>query len=142
VNAYDAAMRLLERDAPLATLHALQRESLGGGRLVFVEGEAGVGKTSLVRAFRQSLPAGVRSTVGACDPLSTPRPFGPLLDIAADLGAALARAVDAGASRIDLLVASLRAALRPGSRRRFATRSWLALPGFRRRDAEPSRRPR
>ena len=47
------------------------------GRLILVGGEAGVGKTALVRAFAED-----RDVLwGACDPLHTPRPLGPLLDI-------------------------------------------------------------
>jgi MoxR-like ATPase len=42
---------LLERDALLERLEADRRE---GGRLVFVGGEAGVGKTALVRAFAET----------------------------------------------------------------------------------------
>jgi DNA-binding CsgD family transcriptional regulator len=105
-------MRLLERDAPLAILHGLQHESLAAGRLVFLEGEAGVGKTSLLRAFRDSLSPGVRYVFGACDPLSTPQPLGPLLEIAPELDPDVARLLDAGAPRPDLLRAFL-GALRP-----------------------------
>ena len=76
-------MDLLERDRPLGTLHALRRESVAeGGRLVVVEGEAGIGKTSLLRAFRCSIPAGSRTVFGVCDPMSTPEPLGPIVDIA------------------------------------------------------------
>jgi predicted ATPase len=43
---------LLERSAPLDALReALDAARSGSGRLVLVGGEAGVGKTSLVRAF-------------------------------------------------------------------------------------------
>jgi DNA-binding CsgD family transcriptional regulator len=51
------------------------------GRLVLVGGEAGVGKTALVRHFADS-QTGARVLIGACDPLFTPRPLGPLLDVA------------------------------------------------------------
>lgn len=74
---------LLERSEHLARL-AEQWElvsSTGHGRLVLVGGEAGVGKTALVRHFADSLGS-ARVLVGACDPLFTPRPLGPLLDIA------------------------------------------------------------
>jgi DNA-binding NarL/FixJ family response regulator len=50
------------------------------GRFVFIGGEAGVGKTSLVRRFCAS--QSVRVLSGACDALATPHPLGPLLDIA------------------------------------------------------------
>lgn len=52
-------------------------------------GEAGVGKTALVRRFCDDAQAAARVLTGACDPLSTPRPLGPLLDIDAALGGEL-----------------------------------------------------
>jgi DNA-binding CsgD family transcriptional regulator len=108
-------MRLLERDAPLATLQRLRVEaSAEGGRLVFLEGEAGIGKTSLLGLFRRSVPAEVRVLFGACDPLSTPRPLGPLVDIADDLDPAFAGLVRRQAPRDEVLGALL-AALRGAS---------------------------
>ena len=69
---------LLERDDLLAQLTAAQA---AGGRLVFVGGEAGVGKTSLVAAFA----AGVEQVLrGACENLTTPTPLGPFLDLGID----------------------------------------------------------
>ena len=65
-------MRLLERDEPLAALQRLRAEAAAEGRLVFLEGEAGVGKTSLLRAFRDALGGRDRVLLGSCDPLSTP----------------------------------------------------------------------
>ena len=45
---------------------------------MIVAGEAGIGKTALVRAFCQSIPLSpTESSEGACDPLFTPRPLGP-----------------------------------------------------------------
>jgi DNA-binding CsgD family transcriptional regulator/tetratricopeptide (TPR) repeat protein len=74
------ATRLLERDTELRTLDAaLGRAAEGAGAVVLVSGEAGIGKTSLVRAFTRSLRAG-RVLAGACDDLLTPRALGPLRD--------------------------------------------------------------
>src|SRR5215472_14094816 len=79
-----AAPELLERSGELKTL-AKQFELVraeSSGRLGVIGGEAGVGKTALVREFcAQS--AGTRVLLGACDPLFTPRPLGPFVDIAA-----------------------------------------------------------
>lgn len=49
--------------------------------VVFVEGEAGVGKTRLVQeATRALCDRGVRVLVGRCHPLREPIPFGPVLE--------------------------------------------------------------
>ena len=61
-------------------------ESDGRGALVLVSGEAGVGKTALLRQFCDHHADGVQIFRGACDPLFTPEPLGPLLDIADGLG--------------------------------------------------------
>ena len=75
--------QLLERADELAALNgALSEARSGVGRLVFVTGEAGIGKTSLVRVFTASAGHSQRVLEGACDPLFTPRPLGPFADIA------------------------------------------------------------
>ena len=71
---------LLERGELLAQLDALRAE---GGRLTFVGGEAGVGKSALVRAFSEQV--GVAVLRGACENLTTPTPFGPFLDLGLDV---------------------------------------------------------
>ncbi|HYY65146.1 MAG TPA: AAA family ATPase, partial [Gaiellaceae bacterium] len=82
---------LLERDDAISAL----AESLGDvartrrGRLVSVTGEAGVGKTSLLRRFCAEQHDAPRLVWGACDPLFTPRPLGPLVDVAEVTGGAL-----------------------------------------------------
>jgi class 3 adenylate cyclase/DNA-binding CsgD family transcriptional regulator/tetratricopeptide (TPR) repeat protein len=92
------AAELLERSDSLAALHqALAETGNGQGRLVFVTGEAGVGKTSLVGAFCDDADGRVRVLAGACDYLFTPRPLGPLADVAAQTGGGLAELVEAGA---------------------------------------------
>lgn len=80
-----AADFLLERDDALAALHdSLAGAHTGHGRALLVSGEAGVGKTSLVRSFCQGLDPRTAVYAGACDALSTPRPLGPLLDLDED----------------------------------------------------------
>jgi predicted ATPase len=77
-------MELLERDTFLADLDRLLADAAAGrGRLVFVGGEAGVGKTAFVGRVAESARKTARVLVGACDPMSTPRPLAPVLDIAA-----------------------------------------------------------
>jgi DNA-binding CsgD family transcriptional regulator len=81
-------VRLLERDHALDVLRDRgHRAADGRGSVVLVTGEAGIGKTVLLRAFSEqaSLPV----LWGMCDPLSTPRPLGPLRDVAGGLGPAV-----------------------------------------------------
>jgi predicted ATPase len=80
-------MELLERTPYLNQFGDLLRQTAcGTGRLVLLGGEAGVGKTALVRRFCDDVGGAARVLTGVCDPLSTPRPLGPLLDIAAVVG--------------------------------------------------------
>jgi predicted ATPase len=71
---------LLERSEQLAKLQeALETvASERRGRLVLVRGEAGIGKTTLLRRFCDEQPRRVQVVWGNCDPLFTPRPLGPL----------------------------------------------------------------
>lgn len=88
-------MRLLEREELLATLQTrLGRVAAGPGILVFVEGEAGIGKTALLKSFADMQPAEIPVRWGACDALQTPRPLGPLYDIAAQAAGELRNALD------------------------------------------------
>jgi len=90
---------LLERDDALAVLeHALAEARAGRGGVVLVSGDAGVGKTALVRAFCAYSAPDLRVLVGGCDGLRTPRPLGPFADIARAVGGSLGRLVSEGAS--------------------------------------------
>jgi DNA-binding CsgD family transcriptional regulator/tetratricopeptide (TPR) repeat protein len=85
------ADRLLEREDALAALQGAYSEAkAGAGRLMLVAGEAGVGKTALVRAFCDQARRSGRILEGACDPFFTPRPLGPFADmsLATDLAGA------------------------------------------------------
>jgi ATP/maltotriose-dependent transcriptional regulator MalT len=107
-------MVLVERETALASLveYAAQARA-GEGRLVLVPGEAGVGKSSLVEALAALVPD-ARWSWGLCDGLSTPRPLGPLFDIALDLGGELAELSRARAPREELFDALLRTVSAPG----------------------------
>lgn len=73
---------LLEREILLEALTAhLEQARAGQGSLVLLDGEAGSGKTSAVNAFVETLAADVLVVKGHCDPLATPRPLGPLIDM-------------------------------------------------------------
>lgn len=90
-------MRLLERDDALAVLARATEAARTAGQLVSVSGEAGIGKTAVVRAFAERTAA--RVVWGHCDALATPRPLGPLLDMAGHLGGTTSRALEAGVPR-------------------------------------------
>jgi DNA-binding CsgD family transcriptional regulator/tetratricopeptide (TPR) repeat protein len=93
-------MSLLEREAELDTLSRTFASAAGGrGSVVLVSGEAGIGKTSLVRAAVSGLPSRARVLRGACDDLIAPRSFGPLRDAVRGVPGPLAAAVAAGADR-------------------------------------------
>jgi DNA-binding CsgD family transcriptional regulator len=99
-------MTLLERDGLLAQLRAQWLGACAGpGRLVFVEGEAGIGKTSLLRSFAQSLQGEAHVHWGACEAMLTPRPLGPLDDIALQTHGELKALQAGGAQRHRLFVA-------------------------------------
>jgi DNA-binding CsgD family transcriptional regulator/tetratricopeptide (TPR) repeat protein len=88
-------MDLLERGTPLVALSRMLAEAEGGtGRAVFIGGEAGIGKTALLKRFTEVVRDTTTVVVGRCDSLSTPRPLGPLIDIAERLGASSIRFED------------------------------------------------
>jgi DNA-binding CsgD family transcriptional regulator len=97
---------LLERTGELAALErSLAKARDGQGSLVLVSGEAGIGKSALVRAFCGAQRGGTRVLWGVCDPLFTPRPLGPLLDVAEVVGGELAELVQGGATPHDVTMA-------------------------------------
>ena len=74
---------LLERQAELQMLStAVERAGRGAGSVVLVLGEAGIGKTSLVKAFAAAMAGRARILAGSCEDLLTPRALGPLRDAA------------------------------------------------------------
>jgi DNA-binding CsgD family transcriptional regulator/tetratricopeptide (TPR) repeat protein len=75
---------------------ALTDATAGQGRIVLLSGEAGIGKTALLRSFLGTLPRNVRVLRGACDDLLTPAPLGPVRDVARTTGGRVAAAVVAG----------------------------------------------
>jgi tetratricopeptide (TPR) repeat protein len=98
---------LVEREELLETLERLLVGAVAGvGATVLVSGEAGIGKTALVEQFTRGARA-VRVLWGWCEALFTPRPLGPLHDIAAELGGPLDAALRGGASRETIFSALL-----------------------------------
>jgi DNA-binding CsgD family transcriptional regulator/tetratricopeptide (TPR) repeat protein len=86
---------LLERDEMLSALNGMLASvrSDTSGRLVWIGGEAGVGKTTLLRRFCELPDKPVRTLWGGCEPLRTARPLGPFLDVAEAVGGGLAQLV-------------------------------------------------
>jgi DNA-binding CsgD family transcriptional regulator len=91
---------LLEREDALSELRRAMAEAQAGlGRCVVLAAEAGHGKTSLLAAAAAGRGPQVRWLQAGCDALHTPRPLGPLIDLAGSLppevGQALRAAADA-----------------------------------------------
>ncbi len=101
-------MTLLERDARLRELSAmLESVGVAGGSMALVMGEAGIGKSSLVQRFAETVGPDVPVLWGACEALFTPRPLGPLYDIALQVGGSLRRLLESEAQRAALFAAFL-----------------------------------
>ncbi|MHC1562618.1 AAA family ATPase [Actinomycetospora sp. C-140] len=101
------AAGLLERTEELGTLGAaLASAASGHGSVVLVAGEAGIGKSTLIRSFTAGLGAGTRVLAGACDDLITPRTLGAIREAFAGRSPRLEELLAAGA-RDDLLAGVL-----------------------------------
>jgi predicted ATPase len=116
---------LLERDLELATLGqrlgALCIGSPSGGS-VLLSGEAGVGKTTVLRAAARRADRRIDWLWGTCEPMLSPTPLGPLVDWLDRMPPALAAAVRAGRHAAEVLsgvLSMLRSGPthRPGGRR-------------------------
>jgi len=101
---------LLERAAQLASLAEFLDDVVAEsrGRLVPVAGEAGIGKTALLRTFCDEHSREARMVWGACDPLFAPRPLGPFLEVAEATGGRVEEVVTSGGMPYDLAVALVR----------------------------------
>jgi len=100
-------MELLEREGCLADLlQWLGAACAGAGCVVLLGGEAGIGKTVLLEELcaRQRI---LRGLWGRSDDLSTPRPLGPLHDIARQIHGALPAAISSGANRNQIFTLAL-----------------------------------
>ncbi len=101
---------MLERaDQLQAASDYLADAATGRGRLVYVSGEAGIGKTTFVRGVLGAAEGRARVGLGGCDGSSTPAPLGALVDLLPVLPPDV---WPAGASRHDVftrLVDTLRA---------------------------------
>ncbi len=93
------ALDLLEREEPLSQLRGRLKDvrRSSHGQVVLIRGEAGIGKTTLVRRFCEEALPSAQVVRCACDPLFTPRPLGPLLLAVDGHGVALENLVAPGA---------------------------------------------
>ena len=75
-------VRLLEREDELGVLvDAVEHAAAGRGSVVLVAGEAGIGKSSLLRELRERTGERLTFLIGACEPLSVPVPLAPLREL-------------------------------------------------------------
>ena len=101
---------LLERQDQIAQLEAaLAASRHEGGQIVQVHGEAGIGKSSLLRRFQQRTAGQARLILGQCENLSTPEPLGALRDIGPALGGRLPDLLATAAPHLDIFAAVLQA---------------------------------
>jgi DNA-binding CsgD family transcriptional regulator len=100
-----SSSELLERSDELSALgNCLEDvERSSRGRVVLLGGEAGVGKTALLRRFCEGCGKAARILWGGCDPLFTPLPLGPFLDIAHVTGGDLEELVVGGARPYEVI---------------------------------------
>jgi len=88
---------LIGRDAPLSTvLHTLGRARASQGSTLLVSGEAGIGKSRLVRAMvDRARPLGFVVLQGACFEADRAQPYAPILDLVRVLSATASPALAA-----------------------------------------------
>jgi DNA-binding CsgD family transcriptional regulator len=109
-------MDLLERASLLEELRGVLAATAAGGRVALLAGEAGIGKSALVRRFTERASADARFLLGACDPLLTPRALGPLHDIGRQTGGRLAELLASGGPREAIFAAFLDQLAQPTQR--------------------------
>ena len=108
LNKVETLWNLLERDHYLDQLSILLHTvTTGNGRTVLIAGEAGIGKTALVEQFVSQHCSSARQLWGACEAFFTPRPLGPLYDIALQAGGRLSMLMLNDAERPTLFTAFL-----------------------------------
>ena len=106
-------MKLIERDDFLAVMNKrFQKAVLGEGHCVFIAGEAGIGKTSLVKAFLKQVEEQSVAYTGTCDSLFTPRPLAPLYDLSLQMKGDWVESIHSLSSRAEMFTLFLQALTR------------------------------
>ena len=96
-------MNLLERQTQLEELARHLRDAgTSAGKIAFVSGEAGAGKSVLVEQFAQENARAARMLWGHCDALQTSRVLGPVNEVVAGLSALPGTPREPGLSREQL----------------------------------------
>jgi DNA-binding CsgD family transcriptional regulator/tetratricopeptide (TPR) repeat protein len=96
-------MQLAGRETELRSLSTIGKLSATErGQFVLVAGEAGIGKSALLEAFVRDFRETKKVLWGYCDDLVTPRPFGPIFDLALGLGQKVSALMRDGAPGSDL----------------------------------------
>lgn len=90
---------LVERESAISQFGlCVKKLASGTGHVALISGEAGIGKTTFLEQMRRSYQTRARFYWSGCDPLLTPRPFGPVHDIVAELSTSLLELLENGAS--------------------------------------------
>ena len=101
-------MQLLEREPYIEELSAmLGHIPFVGGRVALISGEAGIGKTSLLRECAAAQNKAARVLWGGCEALFTPHPLAPLQDISRQIGGDFPRTICAASGRHEIFNATL-----------------------------------
>ena len=96
-------MALIERENLLSLLrNGFAGLDSGQGHCFFILGEAGIGKSALVKTFLNEVEGKSIQYTGACDSLFTPRPLAPLHDIALQVKEDWAQKISSGSSTAEL----------------------------------------
>lgn len=94
---------LLEREKQLNQLVELVEQAVAGrGNIALVGAEAGMGKTSLLNALGTQIGKRCKILWGACDALFTPRPLGPLQDMAPHFSERVSEQLEVGGQSMQL----------------------------------------
>ena len=124
------------RERELATArHAFDAVAGGDGRILLVSGEAGLGKSSLLRAFLRDVRSRAVVATSECFAIESSLPFAPFRRIFERLGALVTRGDDGAARVVGLLDTVRDRDAAPAERSRIASNAARTLAQVARQDA-------